>query len=41
MTDVPVAIPLAWSNPGLFVLQGDRSGVGNGSDCLTQRMFLR
>jgi hypothetical protein len=41
MSAVPVAIPLAWSSSRLFFLQSDRSGVGNGSDCLSQRSFPR
>lgn len=41
MSAVPVAIPLAWSSRCMFFLQGDRSGVRNGSDCLPQRRFLR
>ena len=41
MSAVPVAIPLAWSTRRVFFLQSDRSGVGNGSDCLPQRRSLR
>ena len=41
MSAVPVAIPVAWSNPRVFFLQSDRSGVGNGSDYLPQRELLR
>ena len=41
MSAVPVAIPHAWSTCCVFHLQSDRSAVGNGSDCMPQRRFLR
>jgi hypothetical protein len=41
MNGVPVAVPLAWSNRHLFFLLAGRSASRNGSDCLTQRRFLR
>jgi hypothetical protein len=41
MSAVPVAIPLAWSSRCMFFLQSEGFGVGNGSDCLPQRRFLR
>jgi len=41
MKAVPVAVPLAWSTHCPFFLRSERSGAGNGIDCLPQRRFLR
>ena len=41
MSAIPVAVPLAWTWPGSFFLQGLRFSVEIGSDCLRRRGFIR
>lgn len=41
MRAIPLAIPLAWTNHGLFDLQSDRFYLEIGSDCLRSRRFFR
>ena len=41
MRGVPLAVPLAWTCPGLFFLQVVRLGCEIGSDCLRHRGFVR
>jgi hypothetical protein len=41
MSAVPVAVPLVWTTPGVFFLQGVRFWVEIGSDCLRHREFIR
>jgi hypothetical protein len=41
MSRVPVAIPLAWTKPGLFFLQSMRFRHEIGSDCLRHQEFIR
>lgn len=41
MRSVPVAVPLAWTKPGLFFLQSVSLRVEIGSDCLRYPEFIR
>jgi len=41
MSRVPVAVPLAWTKPGLSFLQSVRFRHEIGSDCLRHREFIR
>ena len=41
MSAIPLAIPLAWTKPDGFHLQGAGLSVEIGSDCLRLRRFFR